>query len=244
MKKKVFVSFIMMMLVVSTILPNFSFVFADNQSNEPAVSVQPMETSIEIEGETGEGESFSIFSDDEYTSSVARDYNQLASIPLKNTSIDGVEFTLAVDGVSDDLAINFIEEGSKEHPYVLLPNEEKDAVLGIHTQDAKKHEYEFRVLALDHSNKVIDEATVFLHVTYENINFTIEEVGEDPNTLEKKVKITNLGDKVTDISLSAEDSILPYISFFPEVNNAVLEKNESIEVIVKPSLKDIKEQRR
>jgi len=224
----------------SLIAPVSASASTTDLSQQLGISINSIKERLTIlESSQGE-EKTNIFTQQHYSLQVDRDYNQIREIEIENNSNEAREYYLKLDRSYDDLAINFIDEGSSAEPTVLLPNERRSVKLGIHTQDARQRQYELPVSAIDAAtNLSLGEATVHLEVKIEDLQLRINEISTDKHTLAKTLKITNDGKQVTDVRLMADESLAPYLTFEPVIDNMVLGNHQSVQVTVTPALADI-----
>ena len=77
-----------------------------------------------------------------------------------------------------------------------------------------------------------------MNVRWPDINFTISEISTDPATLAKTYRITNYGDRITDLKVYADDNICSSIIFYPTINHGNLGTGQSIEFETIPTLSE------
>jgi len=169
------------------------------------------------------------FSQRTYEFTIERDYNQERTITIINTDDEPHEVSLNVSGVTDDLALNFVGEGSMDQKIALHPAESKNIALVFHAQDAQAENYAL-LFSLTNigAEEITDFAYLDLNVHFPVVNFTIEEVESDPHTLAKTVRITNNGDPLTDITVSASDELNSIVMFQPTIDHAYLGSGRSV----------------
>lgn len=221
--------------MITSILPTSSLIVAAQERNNK-ISIIPATDVITINGSSESSPIKTIFSNNQYRFTVERDYNQIVDIEVVNPFQEPIEFTLEAEGVSEDLAIDFVGKGSSQEAFVLLPNEKLEVQLGIHTQDATKKNYQFNVNAINQSGANIGVASVDLFVDYQDINLELTEIEENPYTLAKTIKITNNGDRVSDLSVAVSEEIKNIITFEPMIDKFVLPKGQSVTLKVIPDL--------
>lgn len=177
------------------------------------------------------------FTQKTYDFTIERDYNQSRFITVKNTDTEPHELLLQVRGVPADLALNFVGEGSVDQIIPLLPGESKDVELVFHAQDAVSDNYTIYLNLTNIGPEAItDSAVLRLYVHFPVIDYSIEEVSSDPYTLAKTLRITNRGDPLTDLSISASDEIRSLLSFEPSVDHAYLGTGASLDFTAEPLL--------
>jgi len=172
-----------------------------------------------------------------YNFSIERDYNQSVFIDVKNTDTKPHELLMQVSGVPQDLALNFVGEGSVDQRIALLPGEARSIELVFHAQDALSKDYSILInLTNLDAEPITDSAVVNLKVHFPVIDYSIEEVKSDPYTLAKSLRITNRGDPLSDLSVSASRDLADLIVFSPSVDHAYLGTGQSLELVAEPVL--------
>ena len=172
-----------------------------------------------------------------YNFSIERDYNQSVFIDVKNTDTKPHELLMQVSGVPQDLALNFVGEGSVDQRIALLPGEARSIELVFHAQDALSEEYSILMnLTNLGAEPITDSAVVNLKVHFPVIDYSIEEVKSDPYTLAKTLRITNRGDPLSDLSVSASRDLADLLVFSPSVDHSYLGTGQSLEFVAEPVL--------
>ena len=169
------------------------------------------------------------FSQRNYEFTIERDYNQERTITIVNTDDEPHEVLLNVSGVPEDLALNFVGEGSMDQVIPLHPGESKDIAIAFHAQDAQVEDYTilFNLTNLG-AEEITDFANLNLHVHFPVINFTIEEISSDPHTLAKTIRVSNTGDPLTDLIVSASDELSSMVMFQPSIDHAYIGTGRSV----------------
>ena len=180
------------------------------------------------------------FGENTYSFEIKKDYNQeLSGIIIKNTDSEPHEVSLSIVNAPEDLAIGFVGIGEDEG-LLLAPHSSFELKLFAHAQDSEKTDYNFgiSVTTKDEDEELKDYAEVHLTIDVPNIDFTVEEVDEDPRTLEKTIKITNKGDPITDLNVSLSDDLKGKVSMSPKVTHGYLNSDDfNVEIIkLKPVL--------
>ena len=174
------------------------------------------------------------FSQKVYEFTIERDYNQERTIRIINTDDESHEVLLSVSNIPEDLAVNFVGEGSTDQVILLHPGESRDVTIVFHAQDAQ---YENYTLLLNLTNldeeDIKDFAYINLNVHFPIINFSVEEISTDPYTLAKTIRITNRGDPLTDLTVYASGID---VVFQPSIDHAYLGRGQSLEFKVVPIL--------
>jgi len=171
----------------------------------------------------------------EYT--IERDYNQSVFVGVTNTDNKPHELLMQVSGAPQDLALNFVGQGSVDQRIALLPGESRSIELAFHAQDAKLEDYVINMNLTNLGKEAItDSAVVKLHIHFPVIDYSLEEIASDPYTLGKTLRITNRGDPLTDLSVSADGELAGLLVFHPSVDHAYLGTGQSLDFVVEPVL--------
>lgn len=178
------------------------------------------------------------FTKDVYNFTVKREYNQQVSVGISNIGSQPQDLRLTVENSYSDIAIGFVGEGSENEVIPVNPGETKDVLLAIHTQDAQIRDYQFLAKLQSISGKEIlfDTAILKVHVDAPLINYEVTELRTEPGTLVKTYKITNRGDTITDLKVTADENLKDILIFQPSIQHARLSSGSSIEFQAIPIL--------
>jgi hypothetical protein len=166
---------------------------------------------------------------------IERNYNQQRSISVTNTDSRPHDLLVTIYNPYDDLYLDFIGNGSADQALSLSPGETKTVDLIIHSQDAELENYSLRLdLETMGGEDIRDHAIAYVNVRQPSINFSLEEIGEDPITLTKAFRVTNHGDPLTDLDVDADDQIKSRVLIQPTLQHASLNSGESAEFSVSP----------
>lgn len=172
-----------------------------------------------------------------YENTIQRDYNQSVFIEVTNTDTKPHELLMQVSGVPQDLALNFVGQGSTDQKIALLPGESRSVELVFHAQDAQSEDYTINLNLTNLGEEAItDSAVVKLHVHFPIIDYALEEISSDPYTLAKTLRVTNKGDPMTDLSISADGDLAGLLIFHPTVDHAYLGTGQSLDFVAEPVL--------
>jgi len=126
-----------------------------------------------------------------YNFSIDRNYDQRATINVKNTDNISHELLLTVNSSSPDLIVGFVGNGSQDNRITLAPSETKDVTLAIHAQDAMQENY-YLLLNLTADENLKDHAIADINVRQMNIDLRLEELSTDPLTLTKTFELQTM----------------------------------------------------
>ena len=181
-----------------------------------------------------------IFSESSYSARVRRDYDQHYSIRVMNIDERLHRATVSIDNPYDDIVIGFVGDGSTDRDLSLPPGTFKNLDLAIHTQDARNIEHRMilnlTTIPPEGEEAVHAFAVLFVKLDHVFVNLSVEEISSNPYTLEKRVRITNIDDTVTDLNVYADEEHASYINMEPAVRHGLLETDGSIEIDIFPQL--------
>jgi len=170
-----------------------------------------------------------------YEVTIDRNYSQSCPISVRNTDDKPHELRVGVSSSARDIYFNFLGGGSADKVITLGPGETRDLDLVIHAQDAQETNYTLKAnLTNLGPEKIIDIADIEVSVHWPVTLFNFEEVGTDPITLTKTLRITNLGDPITDLTIAPDEALLRNTVIQPSVRHVSLGLNETIDIYVSP----------
>ncbi|MEW6620177.1 MAG: VWA domain-containing protein [bacterium] len=142
-----------------------------------------------------------IFTQSNYSFNVEKDYNQQGLVKVKNIDNEAHQFSAQTLNVPEGIAVDFIGDGSVDSPITLQPGEERNLILSIHTQYATKTNYSLQG-TLTNDEGLISHTTININVRLPEVRFTVSLISEDPMTLAKTYRITNIGaDPIPDLTI-------------------------------------------
>jgi len=178
------------------------------------------------------------FTKDVYSFTVERDYNQRVTVAVSNIDSQPHDLRVTVENPYSDIAIGFVGEGSESEVIPVNPGESKDVVLVVHAQDTQIRDYQFlaKLQSIAAEETLLDTAILKVHVDAPLIDYEVIELGTEPGTLVKNYKITNHGDTITDLKVTADENLKDTLIFQPSIQHARLSSGSSIEFQAIPIL--------
>lgn len=176
---------------------------------------------------------------------IARDYEQKCMIKVTNTSGEAQEFYLEAENLYRDLSLEVIKAGARKNPALIGAGETIEVELSVFAQNAGLEKYEVPVTGylLQEGKDIQDvKKIITLNCSLPAFDLVWRKVSEDESTLKQKFRITNKGDTLTDLEISASDAIANYVSFEPMISNYELQEGSSIEFTAYPDLAKMKEE--
>ena len=170
-----------------------------------------------------------------YNFTVDRDLSQSRTVTVENTDVRAHKLHMNVSNPYNDIYLGFLGYSSADREVTLQPGEIKNIDLVIHAQDAKNESYQFviNLNSLD-PDPIVDNALVDVNVIQPNYDFNITEVSTDPFTQVKNLKVTNLIDPITDLSIVPDENLRNKVIIQPTIYHSSLGRNESILFSVSP----------
>lgn len=175
--------------------------------------------------------------------SIARDYQQECMITVVNQSESTQTFYLEAANPYSDISLEIVNSGNKNNPMIIEPGESLEVKLSVFAQNAEQEKYYVPVTAyVQQGEEYVQDAQVSanLNCPIPTLDLAWEKVSEDTSTLRQQYKVTNHGDTLTDLVISAAGGLEDYISFSPIVSNYELQKGETVEFTVQPDLAKMK----
>ncbi len=185
-----------------------------------------------------------VFTQNAYNFVVDRDYDQQRFVAVKNEDVIEHETELSITNPNDELIVNFVGPGSEEETVYLAPGETREIELVIHAQDvesdgSKPENVRFSnitvsLVADESGEPITDSAPTIINVRWPDIDFTLSEESEDPNTLVKTMRVQNEGDPLTDVSVTAHGGLLGRVLLLPNVDHFLLRRDHHIDFELEP----------
>lgn len=175
--------------------------------------------------------------------SIARDYQQECMITVTNQSETAQSFYLEAVNNYSDISLEIVNSGNKNNPMIIEPGESLEVKLAVFAQNAERENYYVPITTyVLQGEEYVQDAQVSanLSCTIPTLDITWEKMSEDASTLRQKYKITNNGDALTDLVVSAAGDLEDYVSFSPILSNYELQKGASVEFTVQPDLAKMK----
>ncbi|MDI9583151.1 MAG: carboxypeptidase regulatory-like domain-containing protein [Acidobacteriota bacterium] len=168
-----------------------------------------------------------------YGATINRDYDQRVPISVRNHAEQPMMVKLVCGRPADpDLLLGFVGEGSEGKPFSLEPGEEREFMLVFSAQDVctPNHTVPVRITS---DSGYSDEAEVAVEVRLPEVKLVWEELGPDESGTGMKLRLTNAGDNLTDLSLASDNERL---AVDPAVDHGVFPAGQSMEVLARPVL--------
>lgn len=173
------------------------------------------------------------FGRNRYGASIERDYDQRLPISVRNHSEEAMEVVLTSGKLEEDgLYIGFVGEGSEGEPFHLSPGEEREFLLVLNAQNIIKERHVFPI-RIKSTNGFADEVEVAVDVRLPVVKLEWTDLGEAPKGPGRLLRLTNNGDSLTDLSVSADSGDL---KLSPSINHGFLPSGQFVDITVKPRL--------
>ena len=175
------------------------------------------------------------FNQKNYEFDIDRDYSQSLAISVKNNDNKPHEILVRAKNPYNDIFLGFMGDGSLNKTLRLEPDEIRYLEFIVHAQDARQRHYDLLIELSNIDEMVItDWATLGINIRWPKFNIEIEKIGEDSETLVKKFRVDNLGDTLTDFSITLDNSLRNGSYLYPSITHYDLEKGKSVEFYAIP----------
>jgi hypothetical protein len=162
---------------------------------------------------------------------ILRDYDQQVRIDVFNKDTDSHAVTVEVINPHEDFIAGFAGSGSNDETIVLDGGQTGTVTLAIHAQDAENDQYGITLKLTadwDTENPIVDYVNAVVNVRDPLFNLSFEEVGTQPAIFTNTYRITNHGDTVTDLKVTAEEETRPLMVFQPALDHVRLVTGQSV----------------
>ena len=182
-----------------------------------------------------------VFSQSGYYFSIRRSYDQRATVTVNNYDTSPHEILVEVINPYDDLIAGFTGDGSLDQTIELLPGGSADLDFRMHAQDVVDTNYNlaFRLTSTgDDNSKLYDYASAYIHVQWPDTNFVLTDLGLDSLTLVRSMRLSNIGDTITDFYVTVEDAVGIDYFMVPTIEHALLGPGGYIDFQLFPTFQD------
>ncbi|RMG53162.1 MAG: hypothetical protein D6716_01610, partial [Chloroflexi bacterium] len=177
------------------------------------------------------------FRDHHLSLRIARDYNQLLSLPVVNRDRVMRVLSASVELLKGDagLIFGFVGDGSTDRIVELRPGETRELVLALHGQDAQPGRYQLlaKLRSAREGSTAVTEDTAIIDVEVHRpvVSYTVEDLGSG------RYRVVNLGDPLTDLAVHVKTTEgAGGFHVYPSIEHAKLERGASITFEVVPHL--------
>ena len=174
--------------------------------------------------------------------SLRRDYNQSLLVSITNESNNALTYYLSVDNEYRDIYLNFVEDGCEAAPLTINSGENQTVKLNCFLQDAQEAHYSLPVKAFvknEENGAYFESAqkTIGFDCLQPQWDVTIEKSAEKGD--KQTFTIKNHGERITDLSVTVDDTIKKYCIFSPSIDHAIIDNSESLDFSVTPNYSNI-----
>ena len=168
---------------------------------------------------------------------VDRAYDQHFIVTAENIDSLAYNVQALVSDVPADAVIGFVGPGGPDDPYYSNGPEQFFIDLGVHTQDVTAGTYYFDlILESWREDTAISILPVVMTVLPSSLLIITELVAVDSQTMGHTYRIVNLADTITNLTLTAADSVFNDVYMVPQIEHMLLKTNDTIEFEVIPYL--------
>lgn len=239
-------SSLLIICLVGTLFP--ASVFAEGEADTQEAGVQisaSMKDPITVKGgEETDPEVSDALEISNLDFTIERDYEQPCMLTVENVSSTAKEFYLEVTNNYSDLSMEIIKNGSKEDPTFVAAGQSVEVELSVFAQNAENENYIIPVTAyvLSASGEYEEAFTDTIDLTCKlpSLDLSWELMQSNDSTLKQFYKVSNEGETLTDLTITASDELKDYLNFSPFVTNYQLDANDDVQFEVWPDLAKMK----
>lgn len=149
---------------------------------------------------------------------------------------------MAVENNYQDISVDFIRGGSEQEPLLIQPGEEQKVELAVFAQNAESDVYNLPVQAFICGQENADaQNIVTLYCGSTSLDVSCLRTATDESTLTHTYVLKNLGERLTDVSVSVSGDAQKYTRIDPIISNLAMDANSSVTFKAVPDLAKMKE---
>lgn len=178
------------------------------------------------------------FTTREKSFSIERDFEQHFHVTVKNPSDKEFSLKLFVENSPDDLILGFVGDGSEDQELVIKPNQSAKIPLVFFAQNAKVgvREAVVGLKGQKDDEAIEDYITLKAEVEKPEFNLQVTKGNVDPVTLATTLRIRNLGDTISDLTISSDGENASRVTMVPQLRHYRLRKNDVVSTTIHPRL--------
>lgn len=172
----------------------------------------------------------------QYAANVKRDYDQRVGVSVRNNGDAALMVRLESDQPADPLLLaSFVGSGSEDKPFELAPGETREFQFAISAQNVNTEEHRIPIRIVS-DNGLSDESEIVVHVRLPHVELQWSDVGPAPNGTGRLLRLSNVGDAITDLAVVPEDAHAVVLS--PTVRHGLIAQGGQIDFVVTPRFYD------
>ena len=176
-----------------------------------------------------------VFTQREYRFTLDKDFDQRANLVIENRNSQTRQVQVELINPHEDVPANFIGAGI-DQPLMLNPGQQATVTITFHFQVATKNRYTFTAKVTSRAGEDVSVDTVPIYVVVDDkADIEIQDLGTDPLTLQKTIRIVNKRNKpAAGLTLVLSDELKGLVALEHELQNFRLGPYESVMVRMQP----------
>jgi hypothetical protein len=168
----------------------------------------------------------------QYAANIQRDYDQRVGISVRNNGESQLLVRLESGQPADsNMLASFVGAGSEDKPFALAPGEEREFQFALSAQNVNTAEHRIPIRIVSDSG-LSDESEILVNVRLPHVEMQWTEIGPSAGNMGRVLRLTNLGDAITDLSVTPADSNAVVLS--PTVRHGLFPRGATMDFIVTP----------
>ena len=137
----------------------------------------------------------------QYAANIRRDYDQRVGVSVRNNCDESLMVRLESGQPQDPLMLaSFVGTGSEDKPIALAAGEEREFQFAISAQNVNTEEHRIPIRIVSETG-LSDESEIVVHVRLPHVELEWSDLGPSPGGMGRTLRLTNLGDALTDLSV-------------------------------------------
>ncbi|PKN40778.1 MAG: hypothetical protein CVU60_13940 [Deltaproteobacteria bacterium HGW-Deltaproteobacteria-18] len=167
-----------------------------------------------------------------YAANVQRDYDQRVGVSVRNNGESPLMVRLESGQPADPAMLaSFVGTGSEDKPFALAPGEEREFQFAISAQNVNTAEHRIPIRIVSDTG-LSDESEILVNVRLPHVELQWTDIGPSAGNMGRVLRLTNLGDAITDLSVTPADAHAVVLS--PTVRHGLFPRGAIMDFIVTP----------
>jgi hypothetical protein len=167
-----------------------------------------------------------------YAANIQRDYDQRVGVSVRNNGETPLMVRLESGQPADPAMLaSFVGTGSEDKPFALAPGEEREFQFAVSAQNVNTAEHRIPIRIVSDTG-LSDESEILLNVRLPHVEMQWADVGPSAGNMGRVLRLTNVGDAITDLSVTPADAHSVVLS--PTVRHGLFPRGATMDFIVTP----------
>lgn len=167
-----------------------------------------------------------------YAANVQRDYDQRVGVSVRNNGETPLMVRLESGQPTDPAMLaSFVGTGSEDKPFALAPGEEREFQFAISAQNVNTAEHRIPIRIVSDTG-LSDESEILVNVRLPHVEMQWVDIGPSAGNMGRVLRLTNLGDAITDLSVTPADTHAVVLS--PTVRHGLFPRGATMDFVVTP----------